>query len=340
MSKSSALTVRVPPGKFNAMVKRNKGGAAKSKKLTLQVSRPKMRSMSLLECWRRSIINPFENGGCKLGFGCLVPSHLVRAYLRTTVTSNADGSATVALWNDTNSFLLTYTVAFASVGYGSTPASDEGPISSNYQSGRIISGGIRAFPSIAMTAAPGICYSGQMFEVTLAGLTAVSSQDFQQQSTNHMEKGSRGAVATMRPMDLNSFIFSPNITNGVGYTSSSTAPWSVPYIVFSGLPASSSILVEAVLNLEVLEVFKHAVTQVGVPETLADKTLSDEVINIESGFRAISQNLPPAGQSFDAGTAFAAGATGLASAAAGAGMVYLRNKMHLGRPIHRFESEV
>jgi len=45
----------------------------------------------------KSLADPFEFSGPRLGWGCMVPTNVVQAYVRGSTTANADGSVSLMM---------------------------------------------------------------------------------------------------------------------------------------------------------------------------------------------------------------------------------------------------
>jgi hypothetical protein len=232
--------------------------------------------MSLAAAYSNTLNDPFECEGVRLGWGCLVPSTVATAYLRTTLTSNADGSfAVVALpapgapaggggilyYNNSGSSTATWT---------GLAATDVAAINGSFGAGRVISMGIKAFPSIAATAAPGASFAGALVGQSLNTLSALTPNDLEALPDSQMGIGSNGATSTGRPVDTTSFEFFPAMTNAVGFAAAAVFPYSMPYVCFEGLPASSPVVVEIVINFEGLQLNTHAASGLGQGESYGD----------------------------------------------------------------------
>lgn len=266
-----------------------------------------------------SLCDPFEHSGTKLGWGTLIPTRVEQAYLRGTTTANADGTLALAAAPSAKGMLYVGNSGGAA-GFGSNvDASDLTAITGNFTDGRVISLGIRAFPSIAATAAPGYVYAGALPGMTNNTLAACTTADLTAFPTSHMSIGYDGACATGRPVDPSSFLFSPLIVNGSGWPSTTTTviPFSIPYIAFQGLPAGATVAYEVVLNFEGTTLLAHNATALGMGEdTTGSKTVSDEWSSVEQMWHAVKPALPPPGRPFewssviDGAAALAGGAIG------------------------------
>jgi len=241
----------------------------------------------------KSLVNPFSNNGVKLGWGCLVPSTLVSAVVRTSATSNADGSIAFVLSPQAPNPLYLNNSGAASTTWTTIAMSNQNGINNSCAEGRVISFGVRVFPSIPMTSAPGACYTGASLIPTLNVLTSLSPNVIAALPTSHVSIGYGGGSSTGRPADPDSYSFFSSPI--VGYAGTTTLTHSLPYIVFLGLPASSVVYIEAVVNLEATT----AVTSVSLlPDTapMESDTLCAHYPSLEYFWSKISAYLPAPGR--------------------------------------------
>jgi hypothetical protein len=110
-----------------------------------------------------------------------------------------------------------------------------------------------------------------------------------------MGRAAEGACALVRSVDPYSFTFT--VTNVSG-SASQNAYSSSPCIVLTGLPASCTILVEAILNVESISGFQTAGQALTNPEIVPNNrsTLADVYSNVEQLVRAASQYIPTGAQ--------------------------------------------
>jgi hypothetical protein len=272
--------------------KQEKRGKRAPRKQTRQVSRPMAAraspNMKILDTYVNSLNDPFEYEGPRLGWGCLVPTTTATAYLRTTVTANADGSLGLIAMPNAKYLLQTNNAGAAVATWSGTAATDLAACTANFSFGRCISLGIKAFPSIAATVAPGASYAGNIYgQSAAAGVQSLASftpNDLASLPQSQLGIGSNGATSTGRPVDTTSFQFRTETVDNVGYYST-PIPFALPYIGFTGLPASASVVVEVVMNFEALEANAHASAGLGNGTTVAE-TASSTWASLEQFYAA------------------------------------------------------
>jgi len=275
-------------------------------------------SSNLTNEYFQSLINPWEHPGVKLGWGCLVPSTMLTAYLRYPAVCSAGGSLGLAAFpsvvgsfmycDETNNFN----------GGGFQNMSNYAAIQASASEGRVVSVGIRAFPSVPLTSQPGVIYTGACVAQNLTQFRNITLADLVAMPTTHQAIGINGASATGRPIDPSSFTFSPATVIGYNSFTGNDVPFSVPYIVLTGLPATTVVLVEMVVNIECTAAATHTNLLGATPGDYAPTaTLADIWTNVESMYRSAAHLLPPPGR---AGEDAATGdSTVLSSLISGAG---------------------
>lgn len=261
------------------------------------------RAMSLTASYLKSLVDPFEHNGVKLGWGCMVPSTVITAYSRFSISASAiDGSlALLLLPCSTNPCRIGTLGASAAIGtatYNNT--ANQASITNSCAEGRVISAGIRAFPSIAMTVPPGVVYTGALVATTWTNLQTINPTQLASSVTSQQTIGLHGASATGRPVDPDSFTFTTVAVDGNGYNSAAhtgdTIPFSVPYIVFLGLPEGATVFVEIVINIE-------GTPSIGVNQTplyghssFTEESLSDYWPTFEGMWNRVKSILPSPGR--------------------------------------------
>jgi hypothetical protein len=242
-----------------------------------------------------SLNDPFENEGPKLGWGCLVPTQRVRIYARTTAVANADGTLALLAIPSAKGVLRYANGGAAVATNGSSDSIDLSAISSNYGSGRVISIGIRAFPSIAATDAPGACYAGALEGMNTTLLQALTPNDLVSFPQSAMVIGDQGATAVGRPQDVNSFAFANEVVDGTGWAGTAEYPFSIPYLVFAGLPASTPVRYEIVVNIEALAITQHSSAGI-TTGTESGSTLASAWSSAEQMWNFAKKYLVPVGR--------------------------------------------
>jgi len=241
-------------------------------------------------------VDPFENGAIRLGWGGLAPTSTVTAYLRTSLTSNADGSIAIVAQPCAKQLLASNVAGASTATWTTASATDYVALGTNFSDGRVVSMGIRAYPSIAATSIPGQCLVGHLVAQSPTTLAQFTPNDFAGLQSSHVCRGYEGGSSTSRPVDPNSFNFYPNTVDTTGFTGGTEMPVSIPYIVFLGLPASTVVYVEIALNLEVIYQQLHGVAPINANETSPEGTLSDEWPSIERMWSFLRESLPTPGQ--------------------------------------------
>jgi len=253
----------------------------------------------------KSLCDPFEHSGVKLGWGTLVPTRVSQSYVRGTTTANADGTCSIlafpdqvlAGWINNGGAAVNFTAGGIAVA-----SSNAAAVNTNFTSGRVVSIGVRSYPVIAATSVPGIVYAGALQDLTQAQAALLTTNDLIAFPTSHMSIGNLGASSTGRPIDSTSFEFFDQVVNAGGFLGTTTVsvPFTIPYQAYSGLPASCVIAYEIVLNFEGIFKLQHGATPLGMGED-TDRTglLSTQWNSVEQLWSAISPLLPPPGRPFE-----------------------------------------
>lgn len=250
----------------------------------------------------KSLVDPFEFKGVHLGWGCMVPTTIISAYRRTVSVANADGSwaccllpcawESLQIWN--NGLAINSPNTFWS-------PSNQVNINSECSEGRVISCGVRAYPAIPLTVAPAVCYAGAMVPEAFDDIQSISPNGLATLPSSHQSIGLRGASATGRPIDPDSFTFTGHATDGLGYSGNATRqaesiPFSVPYIVFLGLPALANIYIEFVVNIEVTSAISSGATPVIPADAPTIETLANYWPSFENMWGKFVEHLPAPGR--------------------------------------------
>lgn len=285
-----AIIVQSAPKRSRRRRVRRRGGRPRAASIAAQ----------LTSAYFRSLVDPFEHRGVRLGWGCFTPTTIISAVWRTTITSNTDGSLALMLLPGTANALLYWNSGAGSATSGNVNAGNVIAINGACAEGRVISLGLRAFPGIPLTSTPGAVYTGAIPAVNYTQVGAFYPTGFAGLTTSHQYIGVRGASATGRPVDPDSFIFMPQVVanSGNSWTAAGNAsvdfPMSLPYISFLGLPGASVVYIEAVVNIEATP----AVAAVGLvsDDSAAEPTLADTWPSFESMWGKIKEYLPNPGR--------------------------------------------
>jgi hypothetical protein len=226
----------------------------------------------------KSVNDPFEHQGCRLGWGCMVPSTLVTAYVKGSVAANADGTLALSL-QPNMATMVVYGNGGAAVSFATSAAgvaaSDAAGINTNYTVGRIVSGGIRAYPNIPMTTAPGACYVGSIPGLTFTQLNALTPNDLSTSPYLRQFRAYEGGTAVSHPEDVDSFAFNTKIVStAVPFAGNDDEPNSNPLIAFVGIGNATLVFYEAVYNIEVIAASTHGNTALGIGNDLSNNKLS------------------------------------------------------------------
>lgn len=194
--------------------------------------------------------DPFEYPPVKLGYDCYVASDLVTAYMRGSITVNADGTFSMVGFPCSQSLVLTNVSGAIGTTWTTLGSINATNILTNYGAGRTLSLGIRAFSNQGGGAlSTGVFYAGAIPIVTLNEVRSFSAIGLSTLNQSEMGIGKNGACALGRPQDNDSFVFfQSNIVTNNTFLSE----FSVPYITGEGFPVGTKIYYECIQNLEVL----------------------------------------------------------------------------------------
>jgi len=248
--KSTSLSLIVHPGKqVSFPAKKVKQPKRKNKVKQSGQSVPRAE----LSAYVKTLNDPFTFPPIQLGFGTMVPTQTGTAYARGSLTTHADGSFAISMAPScyTNGAAINTNVSGAAgttwVGVAFTNAS---AMQAAFQSSRIVSGGIRVFCRQALTSAPGMLFAGSLPSCTVTQAVALSPTTISNNQMFELGSSISGATALIRPQSMVCYDFEQvNLLGG-----STTFAWtnSYPFISGLGLPASTPIYWEAVINFEAL----------------------------------------------------------------------------------------
>jgi len=312
--RSKAKARKVGKKKRNRNRNRRRIGNNRSLMMT---SRGSNSSGSMTEQYYKTLVDPFEYSGVRLGWGCMVPTTIAQAYIRGTAQSNVDGSLTIlALPQSVNTGLF-WSNAHSTVNFsGTINSTDSAAIAASFSMGRVVSIGVKAIPSVALTSAPGFCYAGALPFSTAANLALLSTDDFVAlPTTNFCGTAIGGCSSTGRPIDVFSYEFFPAVTNGTGFAAASVYPFSLPYISFTGLGGGAGAVTvnfQICMNFEAVEVVGHATGGIGVGD-VAGPSLADEWLTPSSLWGKFKSILPTSGEALVNAASYDAALGGLPS---------------------------
>jgi hypothetical protein len=244
-----------------------------------------------LSCYVNTLADPWQHGPCRIGFGTLVPTQLATAFLRTTLVSNADGTLAVAIIPQLVNMLFYNASGLAGISWSSANASNATAIQASMTEGRVVSGGIRAFPQIPGTSAPGVIYAMMAPSVNTNFLGTTSPTSLLASPQCKLGYAAAGGSAVILPIDPVSFQF--NVGAISGFAGNANLPTSVAILVMTGLPASSNVLIEASLNIEGImsTASTGAITTPG-QDVAEYKTLADYFPSLDRLWSTVKRMVP------------------------------------------------
>lgn len=258
----------------------------------------------LVAAYANTLTNPFQYGPVKVGFGTLCPTDTITLIARGNYTAGADGGLTVALIpagaTSNAALYATGGIAYSTATAGTvatfsyTPWQNLAPYGTAADEARVVSGGIRAYPNIPGTSAPGTAYVVSSPSIAQGNLEGIARSTLIASPLVVWGSAVNGASATTRPIDPNSFIFHHNnvVDKPIGEDFTVTGP----ILAFTGLPAGYSIIVEAVLNVEYIRSVYNSATGFSASGTGQGTnnvpTLAHKFANVEAMWTAIQSKIP------------------------------------------------
>lgn len=284
--------------------------------------------MMLSASYSDALKDPFQHGPKRMGFGTMVPTVLGTAYVRGNFTVNADGSFGICLCPDiVNMIILNAAASSSSAGFTVTvPAANASALTSQMIEARITSGGVRAFALFPDTAAPGVLVAGTYTGSSRTSVVGTSTDAFFNSPSAVLGIGTKGAFATLRPIDPESYSFYSATLSGVSATV--IPSWGYAQISGKAFPVGTQIWYEAVLNLEGIPT--NAATSSGINQSdVMDPSLPSSIYsNIETFARTVVELAgPPVIMEGDAFVANPRSLHGRLYSALGQGLNYL-GSMH------------
>jgi len=237
---------------------------------------------SLARAYISTLNDPFTHCGVQIGFGCLIPTSLQMAYVKSTFIVNAtDGSFRIGSLPYICGTTGQGSIGFTSVsGVNTAPAynffiaSDNGAILANNNFGRIVSGGIRAFVRYPATSQGGILNT---YSIGLNSSVPTTNTIQANLSLSQARMSNSDAVSILyRPTDYNDMEFSVLNSTATGGTLSS---WQ-GYIDGIGYPVGSVVYWEAVYHIESYQTL--AISSNDIAQDSAFPSLASVFSNVES----------------------------------------------------------
>lgn len=205
-------------------------------------------SASLRNDYINTLRDPWEYGPIELGYNTFQTTELATAYLRGSLTVNADGSFAMFMSPSALS-MFSYNVAGATTATWSTiNSTNYAAVSTQIPQSRVVSGGLRVYCLFPETSASGILYSTSDVSSTYNTLITNTPTTISALSGAEMSIGSSGSRVVMLPIDNDSYSFFSGPTNAY---SGGALPYH-PSLLISGLgfPTGTKIFYESILNLE------------------------------------------------------------------------------------------
>jgi len=202
--------------------------------------------------------DPFDHGAISLGFGCFQPSALGTMFYRASILTASDGTFTVAQQPFLNTTITTSkpiginvsggpNLTWSTVNYANVNA-----FQSTVQDARIVSMGMKVIPLVSPINNPGSLYAGTIPSLDTQQITdatlGLSASLLQTSPYLKVGYGNCAAIALSRPEDSTSFEFLASVAGAPSSTTSQVM--STNFIVGVGYPASTTIVVECVVNFE------------------------------------------------------------------------------------------
>lgn len=241
---------------------------------------------SATSTWLNSLNDPFNYGGVRLGWGCMVPTTLVTAYLRFNFTANADGSFSMIMVPQVTGMFDYNNAAHNIASWSTMSATNASVLNTALSEARIVSGGLRCIINQPATATPGILYVGSIRNTNVSNISSYTNDFLVSLSTSKMGIGRKGATGFLRHEDTDSFNF--NYGAVAGFSGTQLFPFSIPYICGTGFGSSQpSVFVEVILNLEAIVSEQSSGIAVAEDLGLGIKTPADEFASGDAAVRAI-----------------------------------------------------
>jgi len=288
-------------------------------------------ALQYLKC----LSDPFKYGPVRAGFDVLVPTSLSTSYFRGTLIANVDGTLRIfcnpSLYNGINYSTGTHTAAS---GWASTDFSNATTLKSTADQFRVIGFGMRCFPRIAATNAPGMCFMNLVPKMDANELSTYANFSPDQASSMsysqiHLASSNNTDFyqITWRPGGVNDFIFkgydnkivvntSGSLTlNSLNSLSTGFADTTTAFldVIFTGLPSTGTVtpvgtpvFFEVIVHYETTNSIESVISEVG-SDNSPSVASEGSVTSLEGLYRSMVNSLP------DTSTVVALGVTGLAS---------------------------
>lgn len=193
--------------------------------------------------------DPFDYAGVKLGYGTWQNTVIASAFWHGTQTVNSDGSIGIIIAPTVQGMMSFNTTGFGTTSWSTFNAINYATIATFGTSMRIVSGGVRAAPMVGSSAAPGMCDTLAPSGVNLSTIISNTPSQLHQSQGAHVSIATYGSTVHLSPTS-DDFIRMDSNSYNLGSTTIPNQNFGV--ILFSGLPAGTLVLIEAVINLEIL----------------------------------------------------------------------------------------
>jgi hypothetical protein len=140
-----------------------------------------------------------------------------------------------------------------------------------------------------------VCSGATVIE-SISQFVTLTPTDLVNLPTSHWSNALPGASSTGRPVDPSSFTFNQNVVDGMQGNATEDVTFSVPYLVFSGLPTSAQIAFEAIFNLEGTQVIQHSILPMIPDSDISAPALCDYFPSFEAMHRKVVPLLPAPGR--------------------------------------------
>jgi len=272
----------------------------------------------------RSLNDPFQYDGVRLGYNTMVPTELATLYFRGVATCNSDGSwsaiALPAPQVSGQAPVLNNPNGIGSTIWNVGPYSNAAAVSPIMNEFRVVSIGLRALPLVAAVSIPGIAYAGSIPITNFDNAAVMTSSALAALPTSVWSNSNDGVTVVGRPIDNASFEF-----RAFTQPTSVNLPFSAPYVTFQGLPTGTRIIYEVCFNIEGIRDFTiGGVSAINAHDSAnsSGPTVSDYFPTFESAWKTLRGYLDnPASFTSDLDAASQiTGAVGYAGAALATGL--------------------
>jgi hypothetical protein len=283
------------------VVKKAKKRSRRNRRRASRTQAPRMPSDVAL--WLATLSDPFEHGPIRMGWGTFHPTGLGTAFYRGTISSSStDGSFAIGLFPFLNaagtgqSAIVVQNTNASSTTWGtSLDFINKGAFNGVANQLRAVSYGLKVYPQVPLTSAPGILYCGTIPAASASSLTANSVNNLAGSPYLKVGYGNVGAMVSGRPEDPTSF----EVSNYWATLAAPTTPsnWGTCIVAGTGFPNSTNIIIEAVMNFEFFYSSSVSSTLLespleGGPE--ADASLSSLFPSVEAMWNFVKSRLPSA----------------------------------------------